>query len=552
MIQKLRIGLLIESEIITAWSYKMLRRIASNENLEVVLMIKHEVTPDKQESFVKKTWANKDKLLWILYSKFENKLFKPQPNAFEQKNIHDILNCDTLNVQTERLNNAESFKNKDIESIRDYNIDVLINLCFVSLTGGILNTPKYGIWSYSHGDRSVNRGGPPGAWEVFKNQDRIGTILEILSENVDEGVRLETSYSATEKLSVNRTTNNMYWKAVSILPRKLDELYRLGETEFFKKVRNANSHPEFFDHKVLKAPTNKDVLGVVYRIYSNKILKTIKSFFYFNQWILLFKFEKEDKWSTSFHEFKKIVPPKDRFWADPFIWIKNERYYIFFEELIYKDNIGKIAVLEIDEEGNYGSPEIVLDKPYHLSYPFLIEENEELFMIPETAGNRTIEMYRCIDFPLQWELHKVLMENVNAVDSTILRYNDMYWLFCNIRENEGASSLDELFLFYSDSLLDSDWESHPCNPIVSDVSQSRPAGNIFERHGKIYRPSQNSANGYGRGMKINEITELTTSTYQEVTVQSINPNWAKGIISTHTLNHNNKITVIDAMVKRYK
>lgn len=549
MTQKLRIGLLIESEIIPAWSYQMLQRIARNENLEVVLMIKHQKTPDMTESFVKKTWTNKDKLLWILYSRFENKLFAPKPNAFEQKDIHNILKCDTLNVHTERLNDADSFKIKDLESIGDYNIDVLINLCFVSLTGGILHTPKYGIWSYCHGDRSINRGGPPGAWEVFKSQDRIGTILEILSENVDGGVRLATSYSATEKLSIKRTNNSMYWKGVSLLPRKLDELYRLGETEFLKKVHNEKSTPEFFDNKVLNAPTNKDVLSAFYRIYSNKILDTIENTFYFNQWILLFKFDNGSKWSTLFYEFKRIVPPKDRFWADPFIWIKNERYYIFLEELVYGDNIGKIAVLEIDEEGNYGSPEIVLDKPYHLSYPFLIEENGELFMIPETAGNNTIEMYRCIDFPLKWELHKVLMKNVYAVDSTIFKHNDKYWLFCNIREYEGASSLDELFLFYSDSLLESEWTSHPCNPIISDVSQSRPAGNIFLHNDKIFRPSQNSAKGYGHGMKINEVTELTTSAYHENVVQSIYPNWEKDLISTHTLNHGNRLTVIDALVR---
>jgi len=145
-----------------------------------------------------------------------------------------------------------------------------------------------------------------------------------------------------------------------------------------------------------------------------------------------------------------------------------------------------------------------------------------------------------------------LMKDVYAVDSTILKHDGKYWLFCNIKENEGASSLDELFLFYSDSLLSDDWKSHPCNPIVSDVSRSRPAGNIFESNGKIYRPSQNSTKGYGHGMKINEITQLTTTAYHESTVQSIYPNWNKDLISTHTLNHKGKITVIDAMISRRK
>lgn len=549
MKRKLRIGLLIDSYLIPAWSYLMLQRILCSKNIEIVLIVKNNIRFQNSEYFLKKIWTERNHLFWKLYSKFENKLYKPQPNALEQKKIQDIVASDIIDVQSEKLNGSEAFNTEDISTIKGYNIDVLVNLCFIPPTGNILNIPKYGIWSYCHGDRSINRGGPPGAWEVFKNQDKIGAILEILSEKLNGGLRLATSYSATEKLSVNRTNNGNYWKALSLLPRKLEELYELGEMRFFEKLTTENNQPEFFDNPILTIPTNIEVFSAFYRIYSEKIISMVQNYFYFDQWVLLFKFEEEKAWSTSFHQFKRIVPPKDRFWADPFIWLKDGHYYIFLEELVYNDKIGKIAVIKIDENGNHEAPEVVLEQPYHLSYPFLIEENDELFMIPETAGNKTIELYRCIDFPLKWELHKVLMKDVYAVDTTILKYDDKFWLFCNICENMGASALDELFLFYSDSLLTSEWKSHSCNPIVSDVRRSRPAGNIFKNNGQLYRPSQNSEKGYGHGMKINRIIELTTTTYREETVQSIFPHWRKDIISTHTINYHNKLTVIDALVR---
>lgn len=549
MAKKLRIGILIQSHTIPAWSYKMLERIVLNENLQFVLVVNDINTVDKSESFLDNGRKYGNQLLWILFSKIDNVLFNPQPDAFEPKNIKDIVNCQSLIVQTEKLNDVDSFKTEDIFKIKQYDIDVLINLCYVNLKGAILSTPRCGIWSYCHGDRLVNRGGAPGAREVIKNQDKLAVILEILSEKSDGGLRLATSYSAIDKLSVKRTRNSSYWKGLSLLPRKLEELHRLGQFEFLKKVNNENSNPEFFDNRVSSNPSNIEVFFALLRISLTKTMATLLNSFYFGQWILVYKFEKRNEWSTLFYEFKRIVPPKDRFWADPFIWLNNGKYYIFLEELIYKNKIGKIAVLEIDEDGNYGSPQIVLDKPYHLSYPFLIEDKGELFMIPETAGNRTIEIYRCVDFPLKWVLHKVLMKDVYAVDSTILRHNGKYWLFCNIRENDGASSLDELFLFYSDSLLNDDWKSHLCNPVVSDVSQSRPAGNIFKSNGKIYRPSQNSTKGYGHGMKINEIIDLTTTSYRENTVQTIDPNWEKDLLSTHTINHLNKLTIIDALIR---
>jgi hypothetical protein len=93
----------------------------------------------------------------------------------------------------------------------------------------------------------------------------------------------------------------------------------------------------------------------------------------------------------------------------------------------------------------------------------------------------------------------ILMINVYAVDPTILRKDGKWWLFVNIRENEGASSLDELFLFYSADLFCRDWTPHPKNPVVSDVKSSRPAGRIFSYNGNIYRPSQNNSKRYGMG-----------------------------------------------------
>lgn len=173
-------------------------------------------------------------------------------------------------------------------------------------------------------------------------------------------------------------------------------------------------------------------------------------------------------------------------------------------------------------------------------------------MIPETAANNQIELYKCVDFPLKWELEKVLMKDVKAVDTTILLHDDTYWLFCNIRENEGSSTSNELFLFYSDTLLTDNWTSHPKNPIVSDVEIARPAGKIFKYNDHLIRPSQNCAKHYGHGMQLQLIQELSKENYMEVNLQSIYPNWSKDLVSTHTLNHEGNLTVIDALVRRRK
>ena len=88
------------------------------------------------------------------------------------------------------------------------------------------------------------------------------------------------------------------------------------------------------------------------------------------------------------------------------------------------------------------------------------------------------------------------------------------------------------------------------NPIVTEVRYARPAGNIFEYEGRLYRPAQNNAGHYGAGMQIQEIVELNEEFYKEVNVQSIYPNWDKELFSTHTINSVGKLTVIDAQIMR--
>lgn len=551
MKKKLRIGVLTDGDKITAWSYKMLQLINNSEHSEIVLIVKKQQSSANNQSLFNKIWNIRKDFFWILYNKIENKLFKPTPDAFQEKCIKEITNCDEIVVKPRETKFSDYISPEDVEKIKTQNIDVFVRLGFRILRGGILKASKYGIWSFHHGDNSVNRGGPAGAWEVLENWDTTGVILQILSENLDGGTILSTSFSATDKVSIKRNKNNYYWKALSMLPRKLSQLYTQGEEEFFNSIEQQNTTTDFYYNRLFVNPTNAQAITAFIRIYSKKIKHSIKSIFYFDQWILLYQFNKKSAWSKSFFRFTRLVPPKDRFWADPFVYEKDDNYFIFIEELIYKENKGKISVMEIDAKGNYTQPKTILEKDYHLSYPFIFDDNDSLYMIPETSGNNTVELYKCVDFPLKWELSKVLLNNLKAVDSTILKYNNKYWLFCNIKENEGASSLDELFLFYSDKLEDN-WISHPCNPIVSDVSQSRPAGRIFKENGKLYRPSQDSSKCYGYGMKINEIIELSETTYKEITIQSIHPNWAKDLLSTHTINKAGKLTVIDALVKRRK
>ena len=205
-----------------------------------------------------------------------------------------------------------------------------------------------------------------------------------------------------------------------------------------------------------------------------------------------------------------------------------------FEELIYSENRGKISVIEIDASGKRSAPRTVLETPHHLSYPFLFRHEGEVYMIPETAREKRVYLYRARHFPDDWELVSTMLEGEHLTDTTIERIGDRWWLFAGFAgESESASA--ELLAYHSPNPF-GPWTPHRRNPIVSDVRSSRPAGRLFQWNGKWCRPAQDCSRSYGSAIMIQRIDSLTPSAYSETTVSRIDPSWAPNLVGTHTIN----------------
>ncbi len=182
-----------------------------------------------------------------------------------------------------------------------------------------------------------------------------------------------------------------------------------------------------------------------------KLDKTLASLLFIDQWVILTA-RGMDYESLRWEGLHPLIPAKDRYWGDPFVIHQGDRFYVFIEEKLYATGRGHIACLILDSDGTLLEHQVVLERGYHLSYPFLFHHDGELYMLPETAGNGTIEAYRCTRFPGQWEFSKVLMHDIYAVDATLLAHAGRYWLFANVRE-PGGSSLNALHLYWAQSPL---------------------------------------------------------------------------------------------------
>lgn len=279
-----------------------------------------------------------------------------------------------------------------------------------------------------------------------------------------------------------------------------------------------------------------------------RIREKVLSYFFFKQWILLIAKGVSIE-SVSWDQFTRLMPPIDRFWADPFVWIHKDQYCIFYEERLYSEENGHIACLTLDHQLKPISNGVVLERPYHLSYPFIFEYQDQIYMIPETEKNRAVELYRCTRFPDRWEPVKMLLTDIRAIDTTLLEANGKWWLFTTIKER---NSWDILHLYYANNPLSDTWTPHPCNPVVKDIHSARPAGRIFRYNGEFIRPSQDCSVRYGYAINFNRISMLTDSEYKEEATWFHKPPERTNIFGTHTWNEAGGLTVIDAFVRRRK
>jgi hypothetical protein len=531
----MNVGIILDSFVVPKWIEKVITDIIKVETVELkVVLVNNKYSPDK----ILKRNTSKH-FLYMQYCKLDYKYYstKVKDNAFEKVNVESQLTQLNNSINVIRVN-TNVIAPHEIGKLREEKLDVIIQFGISEITTHLNGLCKKGIWFFPHDNFGEGYFAEPKFFRsMFNRCDPLKLSLNTFLEDPEKSRIIYKSQSPVTRDSLFFNSNAVYWKSSEIILRNLRNLH-VGNIGNFNKYEGL-----LIKQGETTIPNNIETINLL----SNLTLEKIKSRLFFEQWFLAYKEIKGDK-----EDYTVIKPPLDRFYADPFIIKKDNRTFIFFEEYIYSKGKGDISVLEIDPKTNTCStPITVLDKSYHLSYPFLYEWEDEIYMIPETSGNKTIELYKATKFPYEWELVKVLIDDINAVDATIMHHNNKFWMFTNVFV-DGSSSLDELHIFHSENLL-GEWKSHRMNPVISNASSARPAGKIFSNDGKLIRPSQDCSFSYGYSVKFNEVVQLTEEAYSEKHISEMDPSWLKNNKGTHTYNFNEDYEVIDGrMLERRK
>lgn len=92
--------------------------------------------------------------------------------------------------------------------------DAIVNLHSGILRGELLAIPRFGVWSFHHGDPQRYRGSPPGFWEIYDGAPETGAVLQKLEERLDDGVILREARFPTLRHSYSLQRNQLFMGSV--------------------------------------------------------------------------------------------------------------------------------------------------------------------------------------------------------------------------------------------------------------------------------------------------------------------------------------------------
>jgi len=233
--------------------------------------------------------------------------------------------------------------------------------------------------------------------------------------------------------------------------------------------------------------------------------------------------------------FTPLVPPKGRFYADPFICKYEGVNYLFFEDCNYKK--GVISYVILDDGQVVTSPSLALEEGEHLSFPHVFQDDEDVYMTPETYRSRCVFLYKAVKFPSKWKRERVLVRGRHFSDPMLFKHNGYYWLFV-------ATKMERLSIYYAKDLK-SVFYPHPINALSL---KGRNAGPVFFMKERMIRPVMDCTKKYGKAVILKEIMLLTTTEFVEREFSRIEPDWAPELEGTHTYSQNEDYLAYDGEI----
>lgn len=519
--KSLRFGLMINSLTVEQWQYDTIKLLMDN-GMKLSLIIQK--TDNSFPFIITKNAGSKSHghFIYRLWNRF---LFHPRSKF--PADIEKITDGIPTIFCTPRIINGISYFNElDIQEIRNQNLDFILQLGFDIVAGEVINTAKYGVWKFNHGDSF---------WRYMKGKHSNHVFLQKLSGKEEKEIYLKEIKLSSILHSYKAHLEQLHFDAAVLPLQVCKDLINTGEL----KSMTIDSKT-----KETHLPNDFNMIGYYLKSVWRRIAFHLNDLFHQEDWNIGYCegdiedfITNKDKEELDVKWFKK--PRKNCYFADPFILTTEKDTYIFFEWYSYSKGKADLAVARKSE--GFEKYHILTNFKEHRSYPYVFTYEGTIYCIPEANMTNQVCLYKFCEDKLSFEKDVVLLDGFPIVDATLYMHDGKWFMFL-VNQKKSHSHLE---IYYSDDLR-GPYMPHDNNPVMIDCSKARPAGKIFNYNGKTIRPSQNSTEHYGQSLILEEIEMLTEKQFITIPFKVIEPiersDYNKGI---HTINSDGGITVFD-------
>ena len=342
----LRCGVVLDSLKPDAWVVRILNGVLQEGLAGVVLVLLDEAAAEGQGGSRLFRW----------YEQWDYRRNRAEQDALAPTDVTPSL----PSVPIVRLERSGDPGERAMEQILAANLDLVLDLGTRALHRKI-DTPPRGVWRVRNDLDFRENDGSLSAWDALEHSTATESVVEFRHRESAGAAAASRSFATVETMSLYRSRNPVYWKGAEMFLRSLRAMAAEGAAV---TAEPSTSIPKY------RQPTEWETALYLVR--------------YAGRWALRRGTQPACKWHIAIRRRSdgrrfddpaaySVMPcPEDRFYADPFLFERDGRTYLFFEDFPYDLQRGVISCCELDEEGRPGEPFEVLRRSYHLSYPAMI------------------------------------------------------------------------------------------------------------------------------------------------------------------------------------
>lgn len=504
--EKIKAAIILDNCTLTEWQSAAL--VEASELLDIRVILNCKNTVIKKKPFTHG--------LYYLLNIFALK------NKFTKPRRYDVNKEKLINFNSEYDGSWQRLPENISNLLIDESISVVIKfgMSLLRIERALKEIP---VLSYHHGNPSEFRGRPAGFYELLFNAEKLGVIVQRLSNKLDGGDILAFAESKLLRHSYRKTAEGFYSISKFLLKKALVNLYNQRYISIETEGKN------------YRLPSNSTVIKFAFILQFRKLQHILYGAFFEKKWkVGLISMSPEFKSDVQLTE-KKLstftIESGYNFYADPFFSADGKK--VRLEALGNKSGLGDIIEIDLEEK----EQNKLLLCGEHYSYPLSFTHEGREMLLPEVASHSAQYYIELPNYDRKFFLKG--LESKRLADATLLEFEGYWYLFFG--ENKHAHTY--LNLWFSKSLSEP-FIQHPKSPVCISPSSARMGGRILKKDQELFRFGQNNNRGYGANLTTSLIVKLSPHDYEEVVCGSVSIDNCYG---PHSLDYNEHsgLAVID-------